>query len=379
VTAPLVTIVINNYNYGRFLRTAIESALAQTYRPLEVLVVDDGSTDDSRDIMATFGDRIIPMPKENGGQTSAMNHGFAACRGDVVLFLDADDGLLPMAVESVIGHFDDPAIVKVHWPLSIVDASGHPTGDLKPSVALSSGDLRDQVVLHGPENGGWVPTSGNAWRRAFLQRLFPLKEMEGAAAVRSASADAYLSMLAPLYGRIGRSDTPLGWYRVHGSNDHSSMEFERRLERDRLLFHARSEVLAEHCARVGLAVDPQRWREGSWFERLAAALDDMSAVVPEGEPFVLIDGDQWMTPSTVRGRRRIPFPSSDGRYWGPPASDDAAIAELTAVFASGIRFVVVAWPAFWWLDYYRAFADTLQTTCGRVADTDRIVIFRCAG
>src|SRR5437870_10165188 len=102
---PLVSIIINNYNYGRFLREAIDSALAQTAPNVEVIVVDDGSTDNSAAIIAGYGNRVVPMFKTNGGQTSALNAGFARSTGDVVLFLDADDVLLPTAVEKAINLF----------------------------------------------------------------------------------------------------------------------------------------------------------------------------------------------------------------------------------------------------------------------------------
>lgn len=98
----LVSIIVNNYNYGRFLREAIESALSQTYKPLEVIVVDDGSTDCSRDVIASFGARILPVFKENGGQASALNAGFARSHGDLVMFLDSDDLLLDYAIERVV-------------------------------------------------------------------------------------------------------------------------------------------------------------------------------------------------------------------------------------------------------------------------------------
>src|SRR5207248_11792671 len=85
---PLVSILINNYNYGRFLRDAIDSALRQTYTNTEVIVVDDGSTDDSRQIIAGYGSRIVPVLKENGVQASAFNAGFAASKGQWICFLD---------------------------------------------------------------------------------------------------------------------------------------------------------------------------------------------------------------------------------------------------------------------------------------------------
>ena len=92
---PKVSILINNYNYGRFLAEAIDSALAQTYKNLEVIVVDDGSTDNSREIIASYSDRIVPVLKENGGQASAFNAGFERARSDWIAFLDSDDIFFP--------------------------------------------------------------------------------------------------------------------------------------------------------------------------------------------------------------------------------------------------------------------------------------------
>src|SRR2546427_6650222 len=100
--APLASIIVNNYNYGRFLREAVDSALNQTYRNTEVIVVDDGSTDDSREIIADYRNLILPVMKQNGGQTSALNEGFSRSRGEVVIFLDSDDTLFPRALENAV-------------------------------------------------------------------------------------------------------------------------------------------------------------------------------------------------------------------------------------------------------------------------------------
>src|SRR5437879_9367021 len=114
--ARLASIIINNYNYRRFLREAVDSALNQTYRNTEVIVVDDGSTDGSPEIIASYGDRIVPVLKKNGGQNSALNAGFSLSRGDVILLLDSDAVLLPTAIAAALEAFADPAVGKGHWP-----------------------------------------------------------------------------------------------------------------------------------------------------------------------------------------------------------------------------------------------------------------------
>ena len=97
----LASIVINNYNYGRFLPEAIESALGHTYPNTEVIVVDDGSTDNSREVISKYGSRVISVLKANGGQGSAFNAGFAASKGDLIFFLDSDDFFYPEKVASI--------------------------------------------------------------------------------------------------------------------------------------------------------------------------------------------------------------------------------------------------------------------------------------
>ncbi len=86
-----VDIVVNNYNYARYLPEAIESALAQTHQRVRMIIVDDGSSDGSRELLGSYEDRATVVLKENGGQASALNAGMERCESDVVIFLDADD------------------------------------------------------------------------------------------------------------------------------------------------------------------------------------------------------------------------------------------------------------------------------------------------
>lgn len=132
--SSLVSIVICNYNYGRYLRQAIDSALAQTYSPVEVIVVDDGSTDESREIIATYGDRIVPVFKDKGGLISATNAGVSHSTGEIICFLDSDDVYLPHRVERTVALLDRyPGVGWVRGKNEFVDQDLRPVGVEKPS------------------------------------------------------------------------------------------------------------------------------------------------------------------------------------------------------------------------------------------------------
>src|SRR5207302_2868903 len=169
---PLVSLIVNNYNYANFLGEAIDSALEQTYKDMEVIVVDDGSVDHSREVIATYGNRITPLLKANGGQNSALNAGFTISRGEVIIFLDSDDVLLPTAVENAVRCLDDPTAAKVHWRLWLIDENSRRSKEFWPPGSLTEGYFRDAIIREGPFAANVSsPTSGNAWRRSFLQQV----------------------------------------------------------------------------------------------------------------------------------------------------------------------------------------------------------------
>lgn len=215
---PLVSIIVNNYNYGRFLRAAVDSALGQTLDATEVIVVDDGSTDDSRAIICDYGKRIIPVLKENGGQASAFNAGLAASHGQVVIFLDADDILLSETAARVASAFAaNPSVAKFQYRMEIVDEHGRRTGITKPPphLPLRGGDLC-QHVLAFPDDLVWMPTSGNAFSSSVLQRIFPIPER----VYGRVGADWYLSHLTPLFGPVVMFKEIGAYYRVHSGNNY---------------------------------------------------------------------------------------------------------------------------------------------------------------
>ncbi|PLX70670.1 MAG: hypothetical protein C0602_03940 [Denitrovibrio sp.] len=94
----LISVILNNYNYSRYIAEAITSVLEQSYANFELIIVDDGSTDNSKEIIEQFAkkdSRIKLCFKENGGQASAFNAGYEAAKGDIICFLDSDDYFAP--------------------------------------------------------------------------------------------------------------------------------------------------------------------------------------------------------------------------------------------------------------------------------------------
>ncbi len=216
--APLVSIVINNFNYGRFVAEAIESALAQTHPHCEVVVVDDGSTDDSRSVIERFGSRVVPLFQANGGQGAAMNAGFALSRGEIVMFLDSDDVLEPNAVARAVELFA-PGVDRVQFALRFVDENGAPLGGQFPprGASLETGMLASRVARAPIPNT--PPTSGNAFNRRVLEKILPMPVGDW-----RICADSYLLVVSALHGAVAGTDEPLGRYRVHSKNNWAAQD-----------------------------------------------------------------------------------------------------------------------------------------------------------
>jgi glycosyltransferase involved in cell wall biosynthesis len=206
---PLISVIVTCFNYGRYVAGAIQSALQQSYSRVEVIVVNDGSTDDSLDVIGCFADRVTVIDQPNGGSIAAYNRGFAASRGDVIVLLDADDRLETDALASVAAVFR-PAVAKVQWDLSIIDAQGR---DLGRQFCHFGPDYDAERVKESFRRTGtyrWPVSVGNAYSRWFAEAIFPLSPEHG--------PDGALNTVAPVYGEVVTIPKVLARYRVHGQN-----------------------------------------------------------------------------------------------------------------------------------------------------------------
>lgn len=255
---PLVSVLIANFNYDEFIGTAIESVLTQTYEHLDVVICDDGSTDDSWEIIrqkVIRDRRVTALRQENKGMASALNHAFAHARGDIVCLLDADDTFAPDKIESVVRRFTEtPDAGLVVHAVQVVDRAGRSRYVLPYFCSFEEGDLRETLMRRG---GRWrnVPCSALSLRRAVADQIFPIP----AERFRSV-ADGFVFTLAPMLGPVAAISKPLATYRIHGANLTAAGRIDaataqRQADAVSLIIDSVNERL---CALGRMPIDPRR-------------------------------------------------------------------------------------------------------------------------
>jgi glycosyltransferase involved in cell wall biosynthesis len=266
-----VSIIIVNHNYARFLRQAIDSALAQTHRDTEVVVVDDGSTDDSREVIGSYGDLIVPVFKSNAGQSSCYSSGLAVSKGDLVLYLDADDFLHPHCLSEVVSNWKE-GCVKAHFYLDVVDESGIRLEAVVPSGRIGKGTNPAKMMRRF---GAYCspPASGNIYSRNFLRSILP---MQNESELRT-HADSVTILAAPYFGAITAIPRILGSYRRHANASGgvtSTFQAESALqilekEHQTDLLTDRSYQLATHRRQKSNLLEPSRLKRRICYLRLS--------------------------------------------------------------------------------------------------------------
>lgn len=203
----MVSVIIDNYNYEKFISEAIESVLNQTYKDYEIIIVDDGSTDSSKDVILKYcnkyPDLITAVFKPNGGQASAFNAAFKLCRGDIVCFLDSDDYWYSNKLET---------IVKYHKSCDFVAHNkNYPSG--KPILVDEKFIDERQRLLKEYGEPFFMATSTISFKKSLLDTILPMPEKEF-----KICADGYIVLCALYLKNVKYTNEVLSFYRVHNHN-----------------------------------------------------------------------------------------------------------------------------------------------------------------
>lgn len=218
----LVSVLVNNYNYSRFLNQCIDSILSQSYRSIEIIVYDDGSNDDSIETLANYEDSIKVIANQNFGsfpsfnQANAINQSFFASKGEIIFLLDSDDFFHPEKVARVVQEFISNPDVLLVQDSAFLFVDGKVVGNHN-----SASTAFDYKALYYKHN--WTayynPTSNLSFRRQYLHDVLPLK-MD---ALWRVWPDVRLSRLVPFFGQVRSIPEPFTYYRRHSSNDSAAM------------------------------------------------------------------------------------------------------------------------------------------------------------
>lgn len=227
--AITISVLIDSYNYGHFIEEAIESVLKQDFprEKMEILVVDDGSTDDTKERVSKYDDRVQYLYKPNGGQASAFNFGLERVNGEYVALLDADDYWLPSKLRKVVDKFEkNPrAGLVYHRFREYLSETGEwregTLNDISGEVAKD----RKKILQYTA-----TQTSGLTFRTRVVREILPLNE------AMTIQSDGLLAALAIFLAPVVAIPEALAVYRIHAQNlyCHSAAGVDVQRQRRRL-------------------------------------------------------------------------------------------------------------------------------------------------
>jgi glycosyltransferase involved in cell wall biosynthesis len=211
---PRVSVVIPTYNHARWVAHAIQSVAAQRFRDLEIIVVDDGSTDDTARVVRDTGVPLRYLPRANGGLPAARNTGIAAARGALVAFLDADDLWLPDKLSLQVPLLDARAEAALVYADAVLFDEGarRPLGTHADRHAHPSGRILGALLFDNP-----IPSPTPVVRRAALERAGGFDES------LRACEDWDMWIRIARHAEVHCIDRPLAVYRLHGDNMHADV------------------------------------------------------------------------------------------------------------------------------------------------------------
>lgn len=223
---PLVSVIITNYNYAAFLGRAIASVIEQTYPNFEIVVCDDGSTDESVQVLSDWANRdsrVIFFSQANSGQVAAFTSSYRRCAGDIICLLDSDDYFEPSKLEKVVRRFSSDAScgVVIH-DIRVIRSDGETIRRLTYPREGLLGVLCNRLSVDNP----YPSCSGLSFRRHVIDEVLPLPEgfRLGVDGLLSSTA-AYLTITRSI-------PEPLAAWRIHGENGFGSVTASTELNPD---------------------------------------------------------------------------------------------------------------------------------------------------
>lgn len=256
---PLVSVLISNYNYEKYISKAIESVLSQTYQNFELIICDDGSTDRSKQIISEYcgrDSRIRLIAKENGGQASGFNAAYSWSKGEVICFLDSDDLFRLNKLECMVEAYRHApsAGFGVHR-VQRVNKQRKSQGVWPLGSRLPEGWHGERMLKDGGALSYMPPTSGLSLHRSVAERIFPLPENF------RVCADQVIVRFAPLLTEILWRQEVLAEYRLHDANSYeksrmTSESIQREITMCRELWIAQRDFLKSLDSSLASRLEP---------------------------------------------------------------------------------------------------------------------------
>jgi glycosyltransferase involved in cell wall biosynthesis len=271
-----LSVIIANHNYRDFVGAAIDSALSVDWPNKEVIVVDDGSTDDSRTVIESFGGRAAAFFTPKSHQLAAHMVGFKQSTGEIIIFLDADDLLEPEVMREIAKVWR-PGVSKVQYRMNLIDGTGAQLGSAFPQFPVKDDPRQLRANYLRTMAYTTPPGSGNAFSRDLVRRAFAM------APSSMRWSDDTLLILSPLLGDVVTIRKPLARYRIHAANNTAWRSLDPEKIRGQLRQDIEKAALFQTaCRQMGLptARDPLRFSLNHLQYRLASYLAD-----PVAHPF----------------------------------------------------------------------------------------------
>jgi glycosyltransferase involved in cell wall biosynthesis len=229
---PIVSVITPTYNQARFIKATIESVLSQNYSPLEYIIVDDGSTDTTRDILESYGTRLRWITKHNAGQSSAVNDGWRMASGDILGWLNSDDMYLPNAVSTAVSFLQNhPDVDAVYGGAYDSDEEGHllrrsptepfnlarlaerdiicqPSVFLRRSLVERIGGL-DASLYYCMDYEYWIRIGQSGSRFGFVPEYLAVHRVHHGTKTASGGATNFVEIMEMLRRRYGY--VPISW------------------------------------------------------------------------------------------------------------------------------------------------------------------------